>query len=126
MVLMDSAKRSSFLENGLHNNFKALFDRTDHQNRTLLSLAVLTNHLDVVTLILKEDPAYERVPAIKKSGLKSLISIASREGHKDIVKILCEKYEAGKANYHAGHVLLINAIKEGDKGMQYVTRTPLC
>lgn len=118
MVLIDSAKRSSLLENGPDNYFNGLFDRTDHQNRTLISLAVQTNHLDVVKLILKEDPAYECVTEKVKSGLKSLISIASREGHKDMFKILCEKYEDGKSDC-AGHVLLIEAIEGGEKGTQY-------
>ncbi|XP_074382109.1 uncharacterized protein LOC141724020 [Apium graveolens] len=114
MVLMDSAKRSFCLKDTQDNNFQALFDRTDQQHRTLLSLAVLKNHPDVVKLILKEDPAYGNVPGTKKNGLKSLISIASRYGYKDIVKILCEKYETGKTD-HAGHVLLIEAIKGGEK-----------
>lgn len=118
---MDSAKRSFCLKDAPDYNFEALFIRTDQQHRTLLSLAVLKNHPDVVKLILKEDPAYERLTTSKKSDLKSLIfSIASREGYKDIVKILCEKYEAGKTD-NAGHVLLIEAIKGGEKGTQVLS-----
>ncbi|XP_074374830.1 uncharacterized protein LOC141715252 [Apium graveolens] len=113
MVLMDSAKRSSLLQNGPDNYFKSLFDRVDHQNRTLLSLAVLTNNLDVVKLILEEDPAYEHPTTSKDSDLKSLICTASREGYKDVVKILLEIY--GKHGRRHCHVLLIEAIEEGHK-----------
>ena len=119
MVLMGSAKSSSLLKDAPNKNFEALFDRTDHENRTLLSLAVHKNQLDVVKLILKEDPAYEPMSERKRSDLKSLIHKACKEGYKGIVKVLCEKYEAGKTKY-AGHSLLIDAIKRGNKGMQYI------
>lgn len=62
----------------------------------LLRLAVLKNNLDMVKFIFEEDRAYQHVTASKKSYLKSLFSIAAREGHKDIAKILCEKYEGRK------------------------------
>ncbi|KAL8158093.1 hypothetical protein AgCh_002702 [Apium graveolens] len=118
MILMDSAKRSSLLKNGLDDYFKALFDRTDHENQTLLSLAVLTNHLDAVKLILEEDPAYKPATEMKKSGLKSLIPIAVRKGYPDIVKILCEKCEDGKTD-HTGLVLLFEAVKDKNEELFY-------
>ncbi|KAK1387662.1 hypothetical protein POM88_015840 [Heracleum sosnowskyi] len=110
----------SYCTTALHAAISQLHEANENdkdivKHRTLLSLAVLENHLDVVKLILKEDPAYERVTGSKKSDLKSLIPLAPREGHKDIVKILCETYEAGRSG-QAGHILLIDAIKEGDKG----------
>ncbi|WOH15980.1 hypothetical protein DCAR_0935529 [Daucus carota subsp. sativus] len=112
---MESAKRSSALKKV---PIEALFNKTDHENRTLLSLAVLKNHLDVVKLILEEDPAF-RVTGSKNSDLKSLISLASREGYNNVVKTLCEKYESGKKTVHTGHFLLLEAIKGRDKELVY-------
>ncbi|XP_074339731.1 protein ACCELERATED CELL DEATH 6-like [Apium graveolens] len=114
MVLMDSAKRSSLSADRRDNYYRGLFIRTDNQNETIISLAVMTNNLDLVKLILKESPEYEDPYSIKYSDLKSVISTASREGYKDIFEILCEKYEAGDDD-HSCYVLLTEAIKEGKK-----------
>lgn len=78
---------------------------------------MLTN-LDVIKLILKEDPAYEHQSRSKYNDLTSVISTASREGYKDIVKIL---YENTKLKTLITHfcVILIEDIVLGEKGTQY-------
>lgn len=124
MVLMDSAKRSSLSADRRDNYYRGLFIRTDNQNETIISLAVMTNNLDLVKLILKESPEYEDPYSIKYSDLKSVISTASREGYKDIFEILCEKYEAGDDD-HSCYVLLTEAIKEGKKGTRYLFTFPV-
>ncbi|XP_074339526.1 protein ACCELERATED CELL DEATH 6-like isoform X2 [Apium graveolens] len=103
--------------NGSDNYFKDLFERTDLDNQTLLSLAMLKNHPDVVRFILHEDPAYQHLNknTSKYSDLKSLMSTASREGYKDIVQILFAKYESGDNNDYTCHRLLIEAIEGGER-----------
>lgn len=115
-VLMESAKHSCSLDDAQHNSFEDLFNKTDYQKRTLLSLAVLQNQLDVVKLILKEDPAYQRGHGSKYDDLDSLISTAATRRYQDIVEVLVRRYEIANT-CHKGHVALIAAIRSRNKGM---------
>lgn len=119
VVLMDSAKRSCSLDDAQHNSYEDLFNITDNEKRTLLTLAVLKNQLDVVKLILEEDPAYQRGRGSKNDDLRTQIFLAASQRYQDIVQILCQKYEIANT-CHKGHVALIAAIRSRDKGIQYL------
>ncbi|KAK1373724.1 hypothetical protein POM88_029917 [Heracleum sosnowskyi] len=112
--LINAAKRSSSSEDAPINSFEALFNKTDNY-RTVIDLAVRRNHLDVVELILVEDPAYQHGRTSKNINLKPLIYVAAEQGYKDMVILLCETYEAGNALGHKGQTALKAAIIARDK-----------
>lgn len=109
-TLINVAKRS-------HESFEAIFNRIDEKGHTILELAVEGNHVDVVELILQEDPAYGC--GNKKNDLICLINKAMDKGYKNIVKVLSNTYEGINPD-HKGVIDLILAIIKRDKGMKYV------
>ncbi|KAK1382071.1 hypothetical protein POM88_019806 [Heracleum sosnowskyi] len=108
-VIINAAKRSS------SSHFEALFNRTDESGCTVLELAVKKNYVNMVKLILAEDPACQRGRVPEKHALMCLIYKAIDTGYKDIVKLLCRTYEAGITTGHRGVVSVILAIKRCDK-----------
>lgn len=69
-------------------------------------------------MILDEDLAYKNGRSSKNSDLKSLIYIAAEKGYNDIVKLLCEPYEAGNKLDRKGQTSLKAAIIGRDISMQ--------
>ncbi|KAL8092232.1 hypothetical protein AgCh_034499 [Apium graveolens] len=96
-VLIDAAKRSSCSEDAPYNSFEALFNRTD------VDLAMRRDHLDMIELILVEDPAYQHGHASKNINLKPLIYVATEHGYKDMVKLT---HECGNTLGHGGQTAL--------------------
>ncbi|KAL1822414.1 hypothetical protein ACET3Z_009192 [Daucus carota] len=116
--LLKAAKRAACHEDAPYNSFEALFDNTDQDGHNVLQLAVMGNNPDAVEVILKEDPAYQQKRSNKNSDLKSLAYIAAEKGYKDIVKLLCETYEARNEIGRVGQTTLHAAIIGRDEGMQ--------
>ena len=114
-MIINVAKRSS-TQDVPPLSFEALFNKTDESGCTVLELAVKGNHVNVVELLLEEDPAYQHGPGSKSESLLPLIYRAMDKEYIDIVKILSQPYEAGG---HKGAVALILAIKRRDKGMLF-------
>ncbi|XP_063942698.1 uncharacterized protein LOC108206743 isoform X1 [Daucus carota subsp. sativus] len=110
-MIINVARRSS-TQDVPHLSFEALFNKTDESGCTVLELAVKGNHVNVVELLLEEDPAYQHGPGSKSESLLPLIDRAMDKEYIDIVKILSKPYEAGG---HKGAVALILAIKRRDK-----------
>ncbi|KAL1826607.1 hypothetical protein ACET3Z_005019 [Daucus carota] len=110
-MIINVAKRSS-TQDVPHLSFEALFNKTDESGCTVLELAVKGNHVNVVELLLEEDPAYQHGPGSKLESLLPLIYRAMDKEYIDIVKILSKPYDAGG---HKGAVALILAIKRRDK-----------
>ncbi|KAL1822406.1 hypothetical protein ACET3Z_009184 [Daucus carota] len=108
--LLKAAKRSACHEDAPYNSFEALFNITDEDGYNVLQLAVHQNNRDAVELILKEDLAYQQQRSNKNSELKSLASIAAEKGYKDIVKLVCETYEARNEIGRVGQTTLHAAI----------------
>lgn len=75
------------------------------------------NNKDAVELILKEDPEYHHKRSNKNSDLKSLAYIAAEKRYKDIVKLVCETYEARNEIGHWGQTTLHAAIIGRDAGI---------
>ncbi|KAL1822411.1 hypothetical protein ACET3Z_009189 [Daucus carota] len=105
--LLKAAKRSACHEDAPYNSFEALFNITDEDGYNVLQLAVHQNNQDAVELILKEDPAYQQQRSNKNSELKSLAYIAAEKGYKDIVKLVCESYEARNEIGRVGQTTLL-------------------
>ncbi|XP_017240336.2 uncharacterized protein LOC108213104 [Daucus carota subsp. sativus] len=108
--LWKAAKRSACHEDAPYNSFEALFYITDQDGHNVLQLAVMGNNKDAVELILKEDPEYHHKRSNKNSDLKSLAYIAAEKRYKDIVKLVCETYEARNEIGHWGQTTLHAAI----------------
>ena len=86
----------------------------------MLQLAVERNDVNVVRLILQEDPANKPGGGgIKRNGLMRLVCKAiDNEYSADIVKSLSETYKAGIINLDPDDLIaLILAIQKLDKGM---------
>lgn len=114
-MLINAAKRSSGSEEASKKSFEALFNKIDQDKHTVLELAVMGNHVDVVKLILVEDPAYAR--GNKKNYLMRLIYKAMDKEYTEIVKLLSETYKSGIKGDCNGVLALILAIKRRNKGM---------
>ncbi|KAL8092092.1 uncharacterized protein LOC141692843 [Apium graveolens] len=112
-VLINAAKRSSYSEDAVYNNFESLFNKTDEQGHTVLSLAVWSSQPDLVKIMLEEDPAYQTGRSSKIRGLPSLIHIAAERRVNDVVELLCKAYEVGITQ--KGFYALIVAIRRRDK-----------
>lgn len=120
MELINAAKRWSNSEDSPQNMFEyVLFNRPDKNGKTVLYLAMQESYVEVVELILVEDPDY-RQPGSKSNGLQSLIYKAAKYGDNDIVKLLSKAYEAGISPRHSGLMALCLAIQDRDKGKQSV------
>ena len=116
--MMDAAKLLSQEDS----SFEALFNRTNVSGRTILELAVDRNYLEVVELILAEDPAYQK--GSKNIVLMRLIchhTAIINEEYKDILKLLTETYEAKVSNVHKGVIDLIVAIRRRHRGMKHLS-----
>ena len=117
-MMIEAAKGWSSAEDPSLLKFKEIFSRTDESRSTVLQLAMERNYVDVVKLILQEDPAYQPVPEIKRHGIMRLIYKAVDEKYsKDILEFLSEAYEAGIDSDHKGVLALILDIKRRDEGM---------
>lgn len=110
-ILIDAAKRYSRSEDAPYNSSEVLFNRTDNY-RTVIDLAMRVNHLDVVELILVEDPAYQHGRTSKNINLKPLIYVAAEHYYKNMLKLLSERNSLG----HRGQTALKSAIPERDEG----------
>ncbi|XP_017234792.1 uncharacterized protein LOC108208776 isoform X2 [Daucus carota subsp. sativus] len=77
-VMINAAKRANVPKDdaAVHESFAKLFNKIDKHRRTILELAVEGNYVDVVALILEENPAY-RHRAGSFIGLMPLIYEAS-------------------------------------------------
>ncbi|KAL1833233.1 hypothetical protein ACET3Z_002884 [Daucus carota] len=95
-------------------SYESLF-LPNRKGETALELAVRVNHLEVVELILAEDPAYKRDNVDKNDELLSLIYIAAEQRYKDMVKLLCQTYESRNSLCHKGHIAFLAAIRGRDK-----------
>ncbi|XP_074356960.1 uncharacterized protein LOC141696736 [Apium graveolens] len=96
--------------------FEALFRKTDERERIVLQLAMERNNVDVVRLILLEDPAYQHGHEIKRNGLMRLIFKAIDNGYsEDIVKLLSQTYQIGLSPNHEDVLSLILSIKRRDE-----------
>ncbi|KAL8090965.1 hypothetical protein AgCh_040148 [Apium graveolens] len=106
-------------------DFESLFCRTDELGNTVLQFAVEKNCMDVVRLILLEDPAYQHGGETKRNDLMRLIFKAIDNGcSDDIVKLLSQTYEAGIINPdHKDLLSLILAIKRRDEANSPYTAT---
>ena len=118
-MMVNTAKRWSNAQNASVADFVELFSRKDKSERTVLQLAVERNDVNVVALILQEDPAYQPGGEMKRNDLMRLICKAiDSEYSDDIVKSLSETYKAGIIDHDPNEVLaLILAIHKLDKGM---------
>ncbi|KAL1826608.1 hypothetical protein ACET3Z_005020 [Daucus carota] len=115
-MMIEAAKGWSSAEDPSLLKFKEIFSRTDESRSTVLQLAMERNYVDVVKLILQEDPAYQPVPEIKRHGIMRLIYKAVDEKYsKDILEFLSEAYEAGIDSDHKGVLALILDIKRRDE-----------
>lgn len=113
-MLINAAKRSSSSKEASDGSFEAFLNKTDKDKHTALELAVMGNHVDVVKLILVEDPAYGR--GNKKNYIMRLIYKAMDKDYTEIVKILSETYKSGITGDCNGVLALILAIKRRNKG----------
>ena len=118
-MMVNTAKRWSNAQNASVADFEELFSRKDMSERTVLQLAVERNDVNVVALILQEDPAYQPGGEMKRNDLMCLICKAiDSEYSDDIVTSLSETYKAGIIDHDPNEVLaLILAIHKLDKGM---------
>lgn len=114
-ILINAAKRSSSSEETSNESFESFFNKTDKDNHTALELAVMGNKVDVVKLILVEDPTYGR--GNKKNYLMSLIYKAVDKEYTEIVKLLLEAYKSGFTGDCDGVLALILAIKRRNEGV---------
>lgn len=116
-MIIDAAKCQSNSEDAPHESFGAIFNKTDASGRTVLKLAMDRNYMDVMKLILLEDPAYQQGPRCHRNSLMQLIyEVIDMEYSKDIVELLSQTYETGITTDHKGVLNLILAIKKRDKG----------
>lgn len=99
-MLIDAAKRTRGTEEAKNKYIEAFFNGTDEDGLSLLELAVVKNNLDLVKLLLLNDPAYRR--GNKKNGLMRLIYLSFDKKYSDMVNLLSEAYEAGKIRVHKG------------------------
>ncbi|KAL1803570.1 hypothetical protein ACET3Z_032217 [Daucus carota] len=116
-MMVNRAKCWSTAQNASDADFRSLFSIKDKSERTVLQLAVERDDVDAVTLILHEDPAYQRGGEKKRNDLMRLICKAiDNEYNPDIIKSLSETYKDGIIDHDPNHVLaLILAIHKLDK-----------
>ncbi|KAL1819293.1 hypothetical protein ACET3Z_014162 [Daucus carota] len=112
--MIESRKKDTIPYSG----FEAIFDKTDKNYDTALSLSVRENQFQVVETILAQDPAYKNGRVRKSKDLIFLLSVVPRKLEKEytnMINLLKRSYQARKDIGHEDQTALHTAIIKRDE-----------